>query len=49
MTGGAAPAVEPLGYTAVVAAAGLLALVATTLPGRIALRPRPVTVATAKE
>ncbi|MER5661152.1 ABC transporter permease [Streptomyces mirabilis] len=49
MTGEAAPAVTPLVYVAVVAFAGLLALVATALPGRVALRVRPVTVATAKE
>ncbi|MDG4863618.1 ABC transporter permease [Streptomyces sp. T-3] len=49
MTGSAAPAVTPLVYVAVVAAAGLLALVATALPGRSALRMRPVEVATAKE
>ncbi len=48
MTGEAAPAVA-LVYVAVVALAGLLALVATALPGRVALRVRPVTVATAKE
>ncbi|PJM94386.1 ABC transporter permease [Streptomyces sp. CB01373] len=49
MTGRAAPAVAPLLYVAVVAVAGLLALVATALPGRAALRVRAVTVATAKE
>ncbi|WP_037623643.1 ABC transporter permease [Streptomyces aureus] len=49
MTGRAAPAVTPLLYVAVVAVTGLLALVATALPGRAALRVRPVTVATAKE
>jgi putative ABC transport system permease protein len=49
MTGSAAPAVAPLVYVAVVAVAGLLALVATSLPGRVALKVRPVTVATAKE
>ncbi|WP_330279608.1 ABC transporter permease [Streptomyces sp. NBC_00569] len=49
MTGSAAPAVTPLVYVAVVAAAGLLALTATALPGRAALKPRPVEVATAKE
>ncbi|MFD3930765.1 FtsX-like permease family protein [Streptomyces sp. NPDC058614] len=49
MTGGAAPAVTPLVYAVVVAVAGLLALVATALPGRVALAPRPVTVAMAKE
>ncbi|MER5756605.1 ABC transporter permease [Streptomyces sp. NPDC002088] len=49
MTGSAAPAVTPLLYVAVIAVAGLLALVATDLPGRAALRIRAVTVATAKE
>ncbi|MFE4821048.1 FtsX-like permease family protein [Streptomyces sp. NPDC056704] len=49
MTGEAAPTVTPLVYVAVVALAGLLALVATALPGRVALRVSPVTVATAKE
>ncbi|MFD9461768.1 ABC transporter permease [Streptomyces sp. NPDC060027] len=49
MTGGAAPAVTPLVHLTVVGFAGLLALVATALPGRAALRTRPVTVATAQE
>ncbi|MFF8640455.1 FtsX-like permease family protein [Streptomyces sp. NPDC015345] len=49
MTGSAAPTVTPLVYVSVVAVAGLLALLATALPGRAALRPLPVTVATAKE
>ncbi|MBM7170766.1 ABC transporter permease [Streptomyces sp. G44] len=49
MTGSAVPTVTPLVYVSVVAVAGLLALVATALPGRAALRPLPVTVATAKE
>ncbi|MFJ5547258.1 FtsX-like permease family protein [Streptomyces sp. NPDC093225] len=49
MTGEAAPAVLPLVYAAVVGAAGLLALTATAVPGRAALRVRAVTVATAKE
>ncbi|MGP4047857.1 FtsX-like permease family protein [Streptomyces sp. 2A115] len=49
MTGSAALAVTPLVYVLVVAAAGLLALVATALPGRVALQTRPVTAATAKE
>ncbi|PBC95696.1 putative ABC transport system permease protein [Streptomyces sp. Ag82_O1-15] len=49
MTGEAAPTLTPLVYVAVVALAGLLALVATALPGRVALRVSPVTVATAKE
>ncbi|MGW4572917.1 ABC transporter permease [Streptomyces tendae] len=49
MTGRAAPAVLPLVYLAVVAGAGCLTLVATALPGRVALRVRAVTVATARE
>lgn len=49
MTGRTAPAVTPHLYVTVVAAAGLLALVATALPGRVALRVRAVTVATAQE
>ncbi|MEW2622342.1 ABC transporter permease [Streptomyces sp. NPDC048106] len=49
MTGRAAPAVTPLLYVAVVATAGLLALVAGALPGRAALRVPAVTAATAKE
>ncbi len=49
MTGSAAPVVLPLLYVAVVAVAGLLALTATALPGRTALKPLPVSVATAKE
>ncbi|MEV8315674.1 FtsX-like permease family protein [Streptomyces sp. NPDC059900] len=49
MTGTAAPSVTPLVYVSVVAVAALLALTATALPGRVALKPRPVTVATAKE
>ncbi|MFE0177428.1 FtsX-like permease family protein [Streptomyces sp. NPDC059002] len=49
MTGEAAPTVTPLVYICVLAVAGLLALAATALPGRAALKPLPVTVATAKE
>ncbi|QTE01315.1 ABC transporter permease [Streptomyces cyanogenus] len=49
MTGRVAPAVTPLLYVGVVAVAGLLALVASAVPGRAALRVRAVTVATAKE
>lgn len=49
MTGRAAPTVTPLLYVAVVGVAGLLALLASALPGRAALRVRAVTVATAKE
>ncbi|MGR3869303.1 FtsX-like permease family protein [Streptomyces graminifolii] len=49
MTGRAAPSVEPLVYLTVIAVAGTLALVATALPGRVALRVRAVTAATARE
>ncbi|MFH9090709.1 FtsX-like permease family protein [Streptomyces sp. NPDC017673] len=49
MTGRAAPTVTPLLYVGVVAVAGLLAVVASAVPGRAALRVRAVTVATAKE
>ncbi|WP_432020233.1 FtsX-like permease family protein [Streptomyces sp. 1222.5] len=49
MTGRAAPSVTPLLYVAVVGIAGLLALVASAVPGRAALRVRAVTVATAQE
>ncbi|MCB5169351.1 ABC transporter permease [Streptomyces bambusae] len=49
MTGRAAPAVLPLAAGTVVGLAALLALVATALPGRAALRVRPVQVATAAE
>ncbi|SCF88400.1 FtsX-like permease family protein [Streptomyces sp. Ncost-T10-10d] len=49
MTGSAAPAVLPLVYATVVGAAALLALTATALPGRLALRVRPVEVATSRQ
>ncbi|MEU2420610.1 ABC transporter permease [Streptomyces sp. NPDC007851] len=49
MTGRAAPTVTPLLYVTVVATAALLALMAAALPGRVALRVRAVTVATAKD
>ncbi|WP_392673026.1 FtsX-like permease family protein [Streptomyces sp. LN785] len=42
MTGGAAPAVRPLVYATVLGAATVLALVASALPGRLALRVSPV-------
>ncbi|MFD7032251.1 FtsX-like permease family protein [Streptomyces sp. NPDC059917] len=48
MTGSASPAVLPAAYGVVVGGAGLLALLATALPGRAALRVRPVEVASAK-
>ncbi|WP_413752592.1 FtsX-like permease family protein [Streptomyces sp. R-74717] len=49
MTGSAAPAVLPLVFATVVGAAALLALTATALPGRLALRVRPVEVATSRQ
>jgi putative ABC transport system permease protein len=49
LTGRVAPTVEPLAYAGVLALAALLALVATALPGRVALRTRAVEVATAGE
>ncbi|MEV6077370.1 FtsX-like permease family protein [Streptomyces sp. NPDC052069] len=49
MTGSAAPGVLPLVYAEVVGAAALLTLVATALPGRLALRTRPVEVATSRQ
>ncbi len=49
MTGRPAPTVTPLLYVGVVAVAGLLALLASAVPGRAVLRVRAVTAATAKE
>lgn len=49
MTGTAAPSPAPLACASVVALAALLALAATALPGRLALRRRPVEVATSTE
>lgn len=49
MTGRVAPAIAPLLYVTVVAGAGLLALVSTAVPGRVALRVPAVTVATTRE
>ncbi|MFE5773334.1 FtsX-like permease family protein [Streptomyces sp. NPDC056485] len=48
MTGAAAPVVLPVVYVGVVGVAGLLALAATALPGRVALRVPPVEVATSR-
>ncbi|MFF1341459.1 FtsX-like permease family protein [Streptomyces sp. NPDC058290] len=48
MTGAAAPAVLPVVYVGVLGVAGLLALAATALPGRVALRVPPVEVATSR-
>ncbi|MFF3013901.1 FtsX-like permease family protein [Streptomyces sp. NPDC057939] len=48
MTGSVAPAVLAPVYALVVGVAGLLALVATAVPGRFALRVAPVDVATSK-
>ncbi|MGW7451936.1 FtsX-like permease family protein [Streptomyces sp. NPDC054787] len=45
MTGAAAPAVLPVAYAVVLGVGGLLALAATALAGRVALRVRPVDVA----
>jgi len=49
MTGSPAPAVRVLPCLGVVGLAALLALPAVALPGRVALRPRPVDVVTAGE
>ncbi|MFJ2248495.1 FtsX-like permease family protein [Streptomyces sp. NPDC087862] len=49
MTGGAAPSVLPLLYATVVGAAALLALAATALPGRLALRARPAETAMSRQ
>lgn len=49
MTGSAAPTVLPLLYATVVGAAALLALAATVLPGRLALRIRPVEAAMSRQ
>ncbi|MEU9204605.1 FtsX-like permease family protein [Streptomyces sp. NPDC048332] len=48
MTGGAEPTVVPLVYAMVVGAAAVLALIATALPGRMALRARPVEAVTSR-
>ncbi|MCX5310232.1 FtsX-like permease family protein [Streptomyces sp. NBC_00154] len=49
MTGGAAPTVMPVVYATVVGAAALLVLVASALPGRVALKARPVEVAASQQ
>ncbi|MFE7792422.1 FtsX-like permease family protein [Streptomyces sp. NPDC057460] len=49
MTGGAAPTVMPVVYVTVVGAAALLVLVASALPGRVALKARPVEVAASQQ
>ncbi|MBC9718308.1 FtsX-like permease family protein [Streptomyces sp. TRM66268-LWL] len=49
MTGAAAPSVAPLLYVTVVSAAAGLALIATSLPGRSALRARPIEAALARD
>ncbi|MEV0494864.1 FtsX-like permease family protein [Streptomyces atratus] len=49
MTGSAAPTVLPSVYATVVGAAALLALVASALPGRLALKVSPVEVAMSKQ
>ncbi|MBE3008794.1 ABC transporter permease [Microbispora sp. NEAU-D428] len=49
MTGSALPYVPPTGYALVIAAVAALALVATGLPGRLALRTRPAETIGARE
>ncbi|MEV4017634.1 FtsX-like permease family protein [Nonomuraea angiospora] len=49
MTGSALPYVPPTGYLAVVAAVAALALAATAVPGRFALRSRPADTLAARE
>ncbi|MFI9437191.1 MULTISPECIES: ABC transporter permease [Streptosporangium] len=49
MTGSAVPYVDPLGYVAVVAAAAVLALVATVLPARLLLREHPAEAVGARQ
>ncbi|MFG2717707.1 FtsX-like permease family protein [Streptomyces sp. NPDC048416] len=49
MTGSAAPTVVPLAYATVTGVAALLACVATALPGRVALRTRPVEAAASQQ
>ncbi|MET8129291.1 FtsX-like permease family protein [Streptomyces sp. NPDC005231] len=49
MTGSAAPTVMPVVYATVVGAAALLVLVASALPGRVALKARPVEVAASQQ
>ncbi|MFJ2028435.1 FtsX-like permease family protein [Streptosporangium sp. NPDC087985] len=49
MTGSAQPYIPPLTYLAVIAAAGALALAATVLPARFALRDQPAEVVGARE
>ncbi|MFD5060930.1 FtsX-like permease family protein [Streptomyces sp. NPDC058394] len=49
MTGSAAPTVMPVVYATVVGAAALLVLVASALPGRVALKAGPVEVAASQQ
>ncbi|MGW3742046.1 FtsX-like permease family protein [Streptomyces sp. NPDC005146] len=49
MTGSAAPTVMPVVYATVMGAAALLVLVASALPGRVALKARPVEVAASQQ
>ncbi|MFB7311613.1 FtsX-like permease family protein [Streptomyces sp. NPDC056192] len=49
MTGSAVPTVMPVVYATVVGAAGLLVLVASALPGRVALKAGPVEVAASRQ
>ncbi|WP_030974157.1 FtsX-like permease family protein [Streptomyces sp. NRRL S-1824] len=49
MTGSASPTVMPVAYATVVGAAALLVLVASALPGRVALKAGPVEVAASQQ
>ncbi|MFF5028463.1 FtsX-like permease family protein [Streptomyces collinus] len=49
MTGAAAPSVAPLTYLAVLGFGGVLALLATVIPGRLALTGRPADVIGARQ
>lgn len=49
LTGSAAPVVLPVVYATVVGTAALLALTATALPGRVALKARPVEAVTSSQ
>jgi len=49
MTGSALPYVPPAGYALVIAAVAALALVATSLPARLALRARPAEAVGARQ
>ncbi|GIH45243.1 putative ABC transport system permease protein [Microbispora rosea] len=49
MTGSALPYIPPAGYALVIAAVAALALAATSLPARLALRPRPAEAVGARQ